>query len=183
MSGHSKWSTIKRKKALTDAKKGQLFSKLSKLIEIAAKKGADPKTHFSLKAVVDKAKVSNMPVANIEKAIKKGSGLLGGGASSLEEILYEAYGLGGVAILVAGVTDNKNRTTAEIKHILAEHGASLSGVGSVKWLFETKIEEGEVKWLPKQIIKLNEADDNKLLALLSDLDDQEDVSEVYTNSI
>lgn len=181
MSGHSKWSTIKRKKEATDAKKGQLFSKLSKLIEIAAKKGADPKTNFSLKAVVDKAKASNMPVVNIEKAIKKGGGLLGG-EDSLEEIMYEAYGPSGVAMLISTITSNRNRTVSDVKHILAEYGASLSGVGGVKWMFETKIEDGEVKWLPKQIIKLDEVDDNKLSALLSDLDDQEDVSEVYTNA-
>ncbi|MEK7629248.1 MAG: YebC/PmpR family DNA-binding transcriptional regulator [Patescibacteria group bacterium] len=181
MSGHSKWSTIKRKKEITDAKKGQLFSKLSKLIEIAAKKGSDPKTNFSLKAVVDKAKASNMPVANIEKAIKKGSGL-GGNASSLEEILYEVYGPGGVAILITGVTDNKNRTTSDIKHILTQHEASLSGSGSVKWLFESKYEDGNIVWIAKQTIKLNDVDENKLENLMEELDDQEDVAEVYTNA-
>lgn len=181
MSGHSKWSTIKRKKGATDAKKGQLFSKLSKLIEIAARRGADPKTNFSLKAVVDKAKASNMPIVNIEKAIKKGAGLLEG-RDSLEEIMYEAYGPGGAALLILTVTSNRNRTVSEIKHILSEHGASLSGVGSVRWLFETKVEDGEVRWFSKQIIKLDEINDNKLLMLLSDLDDQEDVTEVYTNA-
>src|SRR3989344_2869999 len=118
MSGHSKWSTIKRKKEVTDAKKGQLFSKLSKLIEITAKKGADPKTNFSLKAVVDKAKASNMPVVNIEKAIKKGAGLIAG-EDSLEEILYEAYGPSGVAILILTIPSNRNRTGSEVKHILS----------------------------------------------------------------
>ncbi|MDP3764732.1 MAG: YebC/PmpR family DNA-binding transcriptional regulator [bacterium] len=181
MSGHSKWSTIKRKKEATDAKKGQLFSKLSKLIEITAKKGADPKTNFSLKAVVDKAKASNMPVINIEKAIKKGAGL-GANVSNLEEILYEAYGPGGVAILITGVTDNKNRTTAEIKHILTQHEANLSGVGSVKWLFESKYEDGNAVWVSKQTIKLSDTDENKLEGLMEELDEQEDVSEVYTNA-
>ena len=181
MSGHSKWSTIKRKKEATDAKKGQLFSKLSKLIEIATKKGADPKKNFSLKAIVDKAKASNMPIVNIEKAIKKGAGL-SGSTSALEETLYESYGPGGVAILITGITDNKNRTTAEIKHILTKHESNLSGQGSVKWLFESKFEEGNIIWNPKQIIKLSESDEKKLEGLMEELDEQEDVSEVFTNA-
>ncbi|MEK9174445.1 MAG: YebC/PmpR family DNA-binding transcriptional regulator [Patescibacteria group bacterium] len=180
MSGHSKWATIKRKKAATDAKKGQLFSKISKLIEIAAKKGTDPKMNYSLKAVVDQARAANMPLVNIERAVKKGGGREG--ESRLEEVIYEAYGPGGVAILITGITDNKNRTVAEIKHTLTQYGASLSGVGSVKWLFEAKIESGVIQWLPKQVLKLDEVDDSKLSALLSDLDDQEDVAEVYTNA-
>ncbi|MBI2454079.1 MAG: YebC/PmpR family DNA-binding transcriptional regulator [Parcubacteria group bacterium] len=180
MSGHSKWSQIKRKKALTDAKKGRLFSKLSKIIELAAKKGVDPKTNLVLKKAVDQAKVENMPVANIERAIKKGSGA-GADGSQMEEIIYEAYGPGGAALLIKSVTDNKNRATAEIKHILSQHGANLSGAGSVKWLFASVVEDGEIKWRPKQTIKLSLDDDDKLSALLSDLDDQDDVSDVYTN--
>lgn len=181
MSGHSKWSTIKRKKEITDSKRGRLFSKISKIIEIAAKKGADPKSNISLKTAVEQARAVNMPTANIDRAIKKGSGT-GEGASALEEVVYEAYGHGGVAIIITAVTDNKNRTVSEIKHILALHGASLSGAGSVKWMFESKFENGEIKWYPKQTIQLSEEDENKLSALFSDLDDQEDISEVFTNS-
>ncbi|MFY9493016.1 MAG: YebC/PmpR family DNA-binding transcriptional regulator [Minisyncoccia bacterium] len=180
MSGHSKWAKIKRKKGLTDAKKGQLFSKLSKIIELAAKKGSDTKTNLSLKAAVDQAKAENMPSENIERAIKKGSGQLAG--ETIEEVVYEAYGPGGAALLITVVTANKNRTVAELKHVLAMNGASLSGSGSVKWLFEHKYENGEIKWLPKQTIKLNDEAESKLSALLSDLDDQEDVMEVYTNT-
>jgi len=182
MSGHSKWATIKRKKEITDAKRGRLFSKISKIIEIAAKKGVDPKTNISLKAAVDQARSFNMPSANIERAIKKGSGA-GDGASALEEVVYEAYGPGGVAILIAVVTDSKNRTVSEIKHILAMYDANLSGAGSVRWLFESKFENGEMKWYPKQTVKLSEEDEAKLTALFSDLDDQEDISEVFTNSL
>lgn len=181
MSGHSKWATIKRKKEATDAKRGRLFSKLSKIIEVAAKKGSDPKTNVSLKAAVDQARSFNMPAANINRAIKEGSGS-GEDASALEEVIYEAYGPGGVAIIITAVTDNKNRTVSEIKHILATHKASLSGAGSVKWMFESKFENGEMKWYPKQTIQLSEEDENKLSTLFSDLDDQEDIAEVFTNS-
>lgn len=181
MSGHSKWSTIKRKKEITDAKRGRLFSKISKIIEIAAKKGTDPKSNISLKAAIEQARDVNMPTANIERAIKKGSGT-GEGASALEEVVYEAYGPGGVAIVITAVTDSKNRTVSEIKHILSNHGASLSGAGSVKWLFEQKFENGEMKWYPKQTITLSEEDETKLSQLFSDLDEQEDISEVFTNS-
>ena len=180
MSGHSKWSKIKRKKELTDAKKGQLFSKLSKIIEIAAKKGGDIKTNLSLKAAVDQAKAENMPSDNIARAIKKGLGVLEG--EVLEEVIYEAYGPGGAALLITAVTSNKNRTVSEIKHILAQHEAGLSGTGGVKWLFETKYDNGEIKWLAKQTLKLNPEDESKFLMLMSDLDDQEDVIEVYTNA-
>lgn len=158
-----------------------MFSKLSKVIEIAAKKGADPKTNISLKTAIDNARSFNMPTVNIERAVKKGSGS-GEGASALEEVVYEAYGSGGVAIIITAVTDSKNRTVSEIKHILDLHGASLSGVGSVKWMFEAKFENGEMKWHPKQTIQLSEEDEAKLSALFSDLDEQEDISEVFTNS-
>lgn len=179
MSGHSKWSQIKRKKAITDAKKGQMFSRLSKIIEVSAKKGADPKTNPTLKVAIDQAREINMPMVNIERAIKKGSGGLG--ASTLEEVMYEAYGPGGVAILITGVTSNKNRTVSEIKHILTQNGASLSGTGSVKWLFDSKFEGGVIAWSPKQTIKLGETDEKNLENLLEALEESEDVSEVYTN--
>lgn len=182
MSGHSKWSTIKRKKEITDAKRGKLFSKISKLIEVAAKKGADAKSNIALKTAIEQGRAVNMPSANIDRAIKKGSGS-GEGASALEEVVYEAYGFGGVAIIIMAVTDSKNRTVSEIKHILALHDASLSGTGSVKWLFDSKFENGEIKWIPKQTIQLSEEDEAKLTALFSDLDEQEDISEVFTNSI
>ena len=181
MSGHSKWSQIKRKKELTDAKKGRIFSKLAKLIEVAAKNGTDIKTNLSLKTIIDSAKAANMPATNIERAIKKGGGL-DKENSNLEEIIYEAYGPGGVAMIIQVVTSNKNRTAAEIKHILSKNNASLSGRGSVKWLFEQKYENGAVDWLPKQTIKLSPDDENKLEVLMEELDENEDVSEVFTNA-
>ena len=181
MSGHSKWSQIKRKKEITDAKKGRIFSKLAKLIEVAAKNGADVKSNLSLKTIIDSAKAANMPALNIERAIKKGGGL-DKESSNLEEILYEAYGPGGVAIIIQIITSNKNRTAAEIKHILSKNNSSLSGIGSVKWIFEQRYENGEVDWLPKQILKLSPDDEKKLDILMEELDENEDVSEVFTNS-
>lgn len=181
MSGHSKWSQIKRKKEITDAKKGRIFSKLAKLIEVAAHKGIDAKSNLVLKAVIDSAKAANMPAINIDRAIKKGGGL-DKESSNLEEILYEAYGPGGVAIMIEAITSNKNRSVAEIKHILSKNSASLSGMGSVRWMFEKKIENDELKWLSKQTIKLSPNDEKKLEVLMEELDEDEDVSEVFTNS-
>lgn len=179
MSGHSKWAQIKRKKAVTDAQKSRLFSKLSKLIEVAAKNNLDPKTNFALRSAADQARKANMPAANIERAIKKASAA---GGEELENIIYEAYGPGGAAIIIAAVTSNKNRTVAEIKHVLSQHDGSLSGPGSAMWLFDKKTSEGLVEWEPKNTLKLSAEDDVKLNDLLDALDDNEDVVGVYTNT-
>ncbi len=135
MSGHSKWHNIQGRKGKQDALKGAMFSKYSKLISIAAKGGGDPEKNFSLRIAIDKAKSVSMPKDNIEKAIKKGTGELNDG-NILEEALYEAFGPGGVAVLIKAVTDNKNRTVSEIKHILTKSGGSMAGPGSVAWMFE-----------------------------------------------
>lgn len=137
MSGHSKWATIKHKKGALDAKRGALFTKLIKEITVAAKNGggsldANPR----LRTVVQKARDANMPADNIDRAIKKGTGELPG--VIYEEITYEGYGPGGIAILVDSLTDNKNRTTAEIRNILEKKGGSMSGAGSVSWQFSKK---------------------------------------------
>lgn len=134
MSGHSKWSTIKHKKALTDAKKGKAFSRLSALISIAAKTGGDPTMNPNLRVHLDKARQSGLPKDNIERAIKRGTGELGG--ASLEEVIYEMYGPGGIGIIVESVTDNKNRTVAEIKAVLNKYNAKLAESGSVNYLFD-----------------------------------------------
>lgn len=135
MSGHSKWSKIKRQKGVADVKKGKIFSQLSKTVTLAAKDGGgDASMNPALKLAVEKAKQANMPLDNIEKAIKKGTGELEGGA--IEEVLYEAYGPGGIAIIVEGTTDNTNRTVAEVKHILSKNNGRLGEVGSVKWMFD-----------------------------------------------
>ncbi|MCK5123330.1 MAG: YebC/PmpR family DNA-binding transcriptional regulator [Candidatus Pacebacteria bacterium] len=135
MSGHSKWSKIKRQKGVADVKKGKVFSQLSKVVTLMAKNGGgDASMNPALKLAVEKAKQANMPLDNIEKAIKKGTGELEGG--TIEEVLYEAYGPGGIAIIIEGTTDNTNRTVAEIKHILSMGSGRLGEVGSVKWMFE-----------------------------------------------
>ena len=137
MSGHSHWATIRRKKSATDAKRGKLFSKLARNIMVAAKSGGgDMDTNLTLRYAVDKAKAANMPNDNIDKAVKKGTGELG--AEQLEEILYEGYGPGGVAILCEVLTDNRNRTASEVRKIFELKGGSLAGAKSVAWKFEKK---------------------------------------------
>ena len=137
MSGHSKWSTIKRKKGANDAKRGKMFTKLIKEITIAAKMGGgDPEGNPRLRSAVTAAKGENMPKDNIDRAIKKGTGDLGG--AIYEEILYEGYGPGGVAVLVETMTDNKNRTVADIRHFFAKSGGNLGESGCVAWMFDQK---------------------------------------------
>ncbi len=135
MSGHSKWSTIKHKKAAADAKRGKLFSKLIREITAAAKGGGgDPDANPRLRTAMDVAKAANMPADNIERAIKRGTGELPG--VTYEEVTYEAYAPAGVAVVIQVLTDNKNRTLGEIKHILSRHNSSLGGAGSVAWQFK-----------------------------------------------
>ncbi len=137
MSGHSKWSTIKRKKGAADAKRGKIFTKLIKEITVAARMGGgDPDANPRLRTAILSAKSQNMPKDNIARAIKKGTGDLGG--ANYEEILYEGYGPGGVAILVETMTDNKNRTVADIRHFFSKSGGNLGESGCVGWMFAKK---------------------------------------------
>ena len=137
MSGHSKWSTIKRKKAVTDAKRGKVFTKLIREITVAARDGGgDPAFNPRLRLAVDTAKAGNMPANNITRAIKKGTGDLEG--VNYEEIAYEGYGPGGVALYIEALTDNQNRTVADIRHILTKNAGSLGTTGSVGWQFDRK---------------------------------------------
>lgn len=137
MSGHSKWSTIKRKKTATDVKRGKIFSKLAKEIAIAAKLGGgDPSANARLRTVMLAARAQNMPSDSVERAIKKGTGELPG--TTYEEARYECYGPGGVALVVEVLTDNKNRTVAEIRHLVTKHGGSMAAAGAVIWNFEQK---------------------------------------------
>ena len=136
MSGHSKWSTIKHKKAASDAKKGKEFTRVSNLISLAAKNGGDPAMNPTLAMAIDKAKSVNMPRANIERAIKKGTGELGG--TAIEEVVYEGYGPGGIAILIEVASDNKNRTVSEIRAVLTKHGGNLASSGAVAFNFERR---------------------------------------------
>jgi YebC/PmpR family DNA-binding regulatory protein len=137
MSGHSKWSTIKRKKGKADAERGRAFTRLIKEITVSAREGGgDPDGNPRLRSAILAAKAANMPAANIDRAIKKGTGELPG--VSYEEIKYEGYGPGGVAVLVEALTDNKNRAVSEIRHIFTNNGGSLGEVGCVGWMFEKK---------------------------------------------
>jgi YebC/PmpR family DNA-binding regulatory protein len=128
MSGHNKWSQIKEQKGKTDAQKSKIFSMYAKVISIEAKKAAGDRNAAGLKAAIDRAKAANVPNDNIERAVKKG---FGGEGGSMEEVVYEGYGPGGIAFLLEGITDNKNRTTQEIKHILSKNGGNLGAQGSV----------------------------------------------------
>lgn len=137
MSGHSKWSTIKHRKGMADAKRAASFTKLAREIEVAAReKGPDPEMNVRLRIAMDRARSGGMPKDNILRAIERGSG--GGEADVAEAVRYEAYGLGGVALLIEGYTDNRNRTSSNVKHLLSKHQASLAAPGSVSYLFEQK---------------------------------------------
>jgi YebC/PmpR family DNA-binding regulatory protein len=137
MSGHSKWSTIKRQKGVTDAKRGALFTKVAREISVAARQGGgDPDANYRLRLAVEKARSVNMPSDNIKRTIEKATG--GGEAEQFEEIVYEGYGPGGVALLVEAATDNRNRTAAEVRSIFTKTGGQLAGSGAVAWQFEPR---------------------------------------------
>jgi YebC/PmpR family DNA-binding regulatory protein len=175
MSGHSKWTQIKRQKGVTDARRGQLFTKLGREIGVAARQGGgDPTVNFRLRLAVQKARDNNMPADNIDRAIKRATGE--GGASTLSEVTYEGYGVGGAAVLVETVTDNRNRTVADIRATFARAGGSLGEAGCVSWLFESR----GVITVPAQ----NQGgDDLALLAIDAGAEDvkvEDDAVEVYT---
>ena len=173
MSGHSKWSQIKRQKGVADQKKGQLFSKLSKVISIATRKGADPEMNMELKNAIEKARAANMPKDNIERAIKRVSDK---GATQLEELTIEAIGPESLAIIITAITDNKNRTMGKVKKILTEFGFKL---GSVMWAFTKQGQE----FVPQYPIdNLSEETRNKLEKLFEKLDGNEDIQEIYDNT-
>lgn len=173
MSGHSHFKSIKYKKGLADTKRGKVFSKLSRQISVAAKeKGADPNTNPSLRTAIEKAKEFNMPKDNVDRAIKKGTGELEG--AKLESVLFEAYGPGGITVIIEGITDNKNRSLGEIKQILTQNGGKLVGEGGAQWMFERK---GVI------IIKTINKEETELTAIESGADDvswHNDILDVYT---
>jgi YebC/PmpR family DNA-binding regulatory protein len=167
MSGHNKWSKIKRKKALTDAKKSKVFSKLVLVIQMESKKAKGDINSPSLKIAIERAKKENVPKENIDRAIKKG---LNSNEADLENVLYEAYGPGGVAIMIETLTDNKNRTSSEIKQIFSKHEASLSAPGSASWAFEKR----DGLWEPKVFCDLKKLRDV--------LEEQGDIQDVFINT-
>jgi YebC/PmpR family DNA-binding regulatory protein len=237
MSGHSHWAGIKYKKAAADAKRGKIWSKIARMIIVAAKSGGgDPAANLSLRYAIDKAKAASMPKDTIEKAIKKGTGDVEG--VTFEEVLYEGYGPGGVAIMVEALTDNRNRTTPEIKRVFERHGCSLGASGCVNWMFSKKglitvntasageeqlleialsagaddmrtvgevfeitcepgayealkkslqekeiaTEVAEISMVPQNTIEINdEHTAKKIISLMEDFEDHDDVQNVYAN--
>jgi YebC/PmpR family DNA-binding regulatory protein len=174
MSGHSKWSTIKHKKALVDAKRGKEFSKLARLITVESKQCGGDVESPSLKAVIQKAKAVNMPKDNIERAVQKGIG--GGGGE--ECVLYELYGPGGIAILINTLTDNRNRTVSELKHLVSKQGYQLAEPGSAQWAFQ---KEGS-EWKATTHVPVSDDDIEKLTSLIEVIEEHDDVESVYTNA-
>ncbi|MAG45037.1 hypothetical protein CL633_04085 [bacterium] len=170
MSGHSKWSKIKHQKKITDAKRGKVFSKLSKLITIAARTSANPDDNPSLRQAIEQARSSNMPKANIDRAIDKAQGKDG---ENLEEVVYEAFGPEGIGIIIKALTDNKNRALAEIKAVLNKFNASIGAPNSVAWMFENN----KPKY-PAQISNKSRELGEKLISELKELDD---VDQVYSS--
>jgi YebC/PmpR family DNA-binding regulatory protein len=136
MAGHSKWAQIKRTKAVVDAKRGAVFTRLGREITVAARGGSDPTGNFQLRTAIEKAKAAGVPNVNIERAIAKGSGQLGGQGNSFEAVRYEGYGPGGVAVLIEALTDNRNRTAADVRLAFSKHGGNLGETGCVGYLFE-----------------------------------------------
>ena len=236
MSGHSKWASIKHKKGVADAKRGKVFSKVAKEIIVAARDGgANPDMNPRLRTAIQAAKAANMPAANIEKAIKRGSGELEG--VTYEEITYDAYGPGGAAILIHILTDNKNRTASELRRILSKKGGNIAGGGAVSWIFNMKgliridsakvqeeelfllatdagaedfrseadayeiicppedfenlkkrLQENELEWdvaeityMPNSTVKVEGKEAQQLLALMEELEEHDDVQNVYCN--
>ena len=238
MSGHSKWSSIKHKKGAADAKRGKLFSKLTRAIIVAAKEGGpDPAANLALQNAIEKARSNSMPKDNIDRAIAKGAGT-DGGTEQYETVVYEGYGPAGVAVIVEALTDNRNRTAGEVRHIFTKSGGNLGGSGAVAWLFERKgvvlvpadgsdeddlmlaaaeggaddvtldgssfqvltaaeqlasvreavevagfeIESAELTMLPKTTVAVeDEGEAKKVLRLIDQLEDNDDVQDVYAN--
>ncbi len=236
MSGHSKWHSIKHKKAKVDAQRGKIFTKLIRQIMVAAREGGpDPEKNNKLRLAIEKAKSYNMPNDNIKRAIEKGAGLDSG--TNYEEITYEGYGPGGVAVMIEALTDNRNRTAAEVRHIFSKHGGSLGESGCVAWMFErkgvfsfqgegidtdklmelaleaealdmTETEDGveitvapndfdkfkalatengfepsyaEITMVPQTTVKLEGKEAEQMIKLMDELEDHDDVQQVYSN--
>lgn len=175
MSGHNKWSKIKNKKAGTDATKSKIFSKMARLISTASRQVKGDATSPVLRAVIDKAREYNMPTENIERAIKKGSEAK---SEQLEAITYECYGPGGSALIIEALTENRNKAAQEVKFILSKHGFALAAPGSATWAFTRENNE----WIPKQTLPVSEEDNKILEKLIEELEDNDEVQEVYTNA-
>lgn len=176
MSGHSKWSQIKRQKSVTDAAKSRIFSRYARLIAMESKRAAGNLSAPSLATAIARAKAANMPKDNIERAVLKG---ISKDSGDLEQVLYEAYGPGGTAILIDALTDNKNRTTQEIKHLLVLQGVELASPGAATWAFTKQAGA----YIPNEpLIDVADTDEERLGAMLEALDEHPDVQRAYTNA-
>ncbi len=175
MSGHNKWSKIKHKKAATDAERSKIFSKHSLLITMESKKSAGDVNSPGLFSAIERAKKDSMPKDNIERAVAKGAGL---GNDALQEVLFEAYGPGGVAILITAVTDNNNRTSQEVKHIFSKLGYQLGTPGSASWAFSKKLDH----YVPNAKIDLSDQDGEALATLIEAIEEQADIQEIFTSA-
>lgn len=175
MGGHNKWSQIKRQKGAADAAKSNVWGKLSQRIALESRNAKGDVSSASLRAVIEKAKSVNMPKDNIDRAVARG---ISDEGASMESVVYETYGPGGAAILIETLTDNRNRTAQEIKHLLSEHGLALASPGSATWAFE-KTAEG---FGPKTTVPLSENDSEKLRTIIEKIAENGDVEEVYTNA-
>lgn len=175
MSGHNKWSKIKRQKEKTDAQKSKIFSKMGKLISTAAKEAKGDKNSPVLRAAMEKAREYNMPLDNIERAIKKSSE-----EGSMEAVTYEAYGPGGSALIIEALTTNRNKAAQEVKHILSEFGIALAASGSATWAF--KKDPTTYEWQPVVTAPISAEDGQILENLIEKLEENDEVQEVYTNA-
>lgn len=175
MAGHNKWSKIKRQKGASDAAKSKMFSKFARAITTASRQVNGNVSSPVLRAAIEKAREFNMPNDNIDRAVKKG---VGSDAEQLESITYEAYGPGGSALIIEALTSNRNKAAQEVKFILSENGLSLAGVGSAAWAFTR--ENGE--WKPNMTVPLSPEDAAKLEKLIGELEENDEVQDVYTNA-
>ncbi len=176
MSGHNKWSKIKHKKAASDAKRSMVFSKLLRAITTEAKIAGGNTESPNLRSAIERARKENVPNDNIERAVKKG---LSPDTTHMETIQYEAYGPGGVGIIIEALTSNRNKAAQEVKYILSKHNCALGAIGSVTWAFKKNGSE----WTPVNTVSITEEDGEKLSLLIDDLEDNEEVQHVYTNAI
>lgn len=175
MSGHNKWSKIKHKKAAGDAAKSRVFSKHAAIIAMESRNAAGNLASPGLAAAIERAKKDSMPKENIDRAVAKGAGA---GAAALEEVMFEAFGPGGTAMIITAVTDNNNRTAPEIRHILSKAGYALGTPGSAAWAF-TKV---DTRYVPQNPTELSDADGEKLAELVETLEENEDVQDVFTTA-
>ncbi len=175
MSGHNKWSKIKRQKEKTDAQKSKVFSKFAKLISTASREARGDVNSPTLRAIIEKAREFNMPADNIKRAVEKGTGA---GEEQLEAITYEAYGPGGSALVIEALTGNRNKAAQEVKFILSKYGFSLAAQGAATWAFAKE----HMEWHPTMTIPLSESDSEVLGKLIDELEDNDEVQDVYTNA-